>query len=45
MKYPESLIYARFRVFFVQCALRGGRCILEKPQIFNKHKNPAYIHG
>ncbi|WP_207651138.1 hypothetical protein [Butyricicoccus pullicaecorum] len=31
-KCPETLIYARFRAFFVQSALRGGRLIVEKPQ-------------
>lgn len=43
-KCPESLIYARFRAFFVQSALRGGRLLAEKPQFFDDLGHAQPVH-
>ena len=43
-KCPEPLIYARFRVFCVQSALRGGRLLVEKPEFFDDLSHAQPVH-
>ncbi|HJF52518.1 MAG TPA: hypothetical protein K8V27_06345 [Butyricicoccus pullicaecorum] len=43
-KCPNPLIYARFRVFCVQSALRGGRLLVEKPEFFDDLSHAQPVH-